>query len=252
MIYFPLSRWDDSDEFPVIPGTADLQEGMYLTKMIDTVTGDNRMKVFSPLGENTEQFAGISIAQRRSDTTETVVEEITFPALASEATTVAASLSAAPINPMTDVMVVSTTGGLEMVLGDANLGAVTANTGGWFNATGNVITAYEGWAGLTALVTYRKSVSADYYYKQFGDSYQGLLAQDITQTIGVMTRGVGFTSFFYTGDYWESYTGASVLKVAAGGILTMASGATGAIVNGNLEAAPTVDCPWLGVRFSTY
>jgi hypothetical protein len=248
MIYFPLSRWDDSDELEVIPGTADLQEGMYLTKKMDT--SDLKMKVFSPLGEAGEQFAGISIAQRRSDTTETVVEQIVFPALAEGATTVSASISAAPINPLTDVIVRSQGGALSMVLGDADTADVTAGTAGNFNTSGNVITAFSDWAGLTAYVTYRKSILLDTYYRQFGDPYQGLLAQDITNTIGVMTRGVVFSSYYYTGDNWESYTGASVLKIAAGGLLTIAEGAEGATVMGAVEQAPTIDVPWLGVRFS--
>jgi hypothetical protein len=110
---------------------------------------------------------------------------------------------------------------------------------------GQTLTFNASAAGQTVSVTYRYSLSIQQAEIFVGDGIAGGYSPSaVTNTVGVIERGIFFTSDFTTATYWGAGNVTNV-TLAAGGLFT--SGGAGASVPGTVYQIPTTDIPFLGL-----
>jgi hypothetical protein len=274
-LYLPLTSAEDTSVLPIMPNqTIELSEGMFINKATDLTDGKTKLVV--PLGESDSELScGIIIGYRETDADIPVVEELTF---GSSGALVTVTPQFTPLNPTTDVLVINQDRTLAFNLsavsgaavtsfaasGDTLLGLASANTEGYYNPATNQIVAYGPvWAGQTITVVYRRALNK-IWDKQFGNPYQGLMAQDVVGSAGFSILGVFYTTYFKTGDNWFNFSAGATLSgdgnpmvVAPGGYLTNANGAVGStllpdVLTGvvSIIDTPSCDMPYLGVRYT--
>ena len=102
-------------------------------------------------------------------------------------------------------------------------------------------------AGLTVVVTYRYALTVQQAELFVGDGVAGGYSPStVTGTVGVIERGVVFTSNFNTSVYWGAGNITNITG-ASGGLYT--SGGSGCAVTGTVYQIPTQDIPFLGIYF---
>jgi hypothetical protein len=222
MIYFPLSRFPDSSETVVAPGAVITAEGQALVR----APGAPASGVTPSMAANDEEiFAGFAIAGVSAApmplSYASKVEEFIVPAsgvVALAFTPVAGQLFA--FNVTTGLAIASPT------------------------IVGKTITGLT--AGNTVRVTYHYALSAVQARTLQGDVQPGGYAGSYVGQVGLIKRGVIFTSEFNASVNWAAATG---ITLAANGKISDQTG-TGAIINGYVVAVPSQETPFLGIEFS--
>lgn len=224
-LYLPNSKFVDSSEAAVAPGAVIQVEGLALVR----APGAPASGVMQSMAADaTEIFAGFSIA----------------------------GVSAAPfVSPYANKVENFTIGsagtavlGLTPVAGqimvyDNTTGAKVAISGG-VSLTGKVLAGLTN--GHSVTVTYKYALSVLQALALEGNQQPGGFAGAQVGQIGVIKRGVIYTSEFDASVNWAAATG---IKLAANGQVTDQTG-SGATIIGYVVAAPNSDCPYLGLEFS--
>ena len=222
MIYGPLSKYPDSAEAAVAPGVVILAEGLALVR----AAGAQSAGVLPSTGAGTDVFAGFSLAGTSaapfSEGFSNKVESFTVPAGG------AVTLQFTPV------------AGQVFVYNNTTGAAVGSPV-----VSGSQVTTLP--VGNSVTVTYKYSLSVVQARALYGDIQPGGYSGAYIGQIGLIKRGLIYTSEYDSSVDW---TAATAVKLAAGGILTNQTGTGVAIANALIVATPGVDVPYLGIEFS--
>lgn len=222
-------------EWALAAGQGAVEEGTGLVVQIEN--GVQKCKV-APGQSNDETFAGFAMNDGAAPTSTTFVQTFKVPANAPYEVTLAKTLIGEA--------------GVRLASG-ASLAKNAAAGDGQFNRTGNKLTFNAAQAGETVVVTGRHAPTAlEAAMSGIGGFIGGGSAVTaITGTTGVFMAGVIYFDNFEPTDNWGNVTAATVYKLKAGGIATIASGATGATIpKARVAHVPDADNPLLGLSFN--
>lgn len=219
--YLPFSKFVDSAESVVAPGAVILAEGQALVR----ASGAPAAGVLPSTGQASDIFVGFAIAGTSAapfpESYTNKVEEFTVPA---------SGIVTLQLTPVAG----------QVFIFDNTTGAP---------ATGTTVTG-KNISGLTpgddVVVTYKYAVSVVQLRALQGDVQPGGYVGAYVGQIGVIKRGLVYTSEFDASKNWSA---ATAIKLAANGQLTDQSGSGVAIV-GYVVATPNQDQPFLGIEFS--
>ena len=222
MIYFPLSRFPDSSETVVAPGAVITAEGQALVRAPGAPASGVTP---SMAADDTEIFAGFAVAGVSAAPLpllyESKVEEFVVPASG------VVTLAFTPVAGQLFAFNVTTSA------------AIASPT-----IAGKSITGLTG--GNTVRVTYKYAVTAVQARALQGDVQPGGYAGSYVGQVGLIKRGVIYTSEFDASVNWAAATG---ITLAPNGMITDQTG-DGAVINGYVIAVPSQETPYLGIEFS--
>jgi hypothetical protein len=101
-------------------------------------------------------------------------------------------------------------------------------------------------AGNSVRVTYKYALSAVQARALQGDVQPGGYAGEYVGQVGLLKRGIIYTSEFNAAVNWAA---ATEIKLGVNGIITDQTG-TGAAIKGYVVSVPNVETPFLGIEFS--
>jgi hypothetical protein len=230
MLELSFSRIQLSMEIPLSANSAALDEGTALEYVMNpNGNGQNVVQAGTGTANAVHAGAALSVFTRPS----TMVYVDVLPVGTNPYTVVLSQ------TPTAATVVTVTIGGVAYTYGAGTPGA----TG--FQVNGNVLTFNSAASGLTATVTYRYNITVAQAEMFVGDGVAGGYSPSaVTGTIGVIQRGVIFTSDFDTSKYCGAGN-VSNITVGAGGLYTV--GGAGAPVVGTVIQIPTGDIPFLGL-----
>jgi hypothetical protein len=218
MLYFPLTKPFDSSEVAVASGAVMTTEGQALIRAAT-------LGVTVSAGAAGEVFAGFSIigvsANPLTPAYNTKVETFTVPASG------IVSLAFAPV------------AGQVGVYDNTTSAQVAAPT-----VVGQTVTTLT--VGDIVTVTYRYALTVNQAKALVGDNQPGGYAGAVVAQVGVVKRGIVYTTEFDASKNWAA---ATAIKLAAGGQVTDQTG-TGVAIQGYVVEAPSVTNPYLGIEFS--
>jgi hypothetical protein len=221
MIYGPFSKYFDSAEAVVAPGAVIDAEGLVLVRAAAAQSAG----VMPSTGASSELFAGFSIAGTSAapflEGFANKQETLTVPASGT------VTLQFAPLANQTFVYDVST-------------GAAVASP----TVSGKNITGLS--AGDQVVVTYKYQLSVVQARSLQGDVQPGGYSGAYVGQIGLIKRGIIYTSEFDASKNWAAATS---VKSAAGGQVTDQSG-SGFTLPAQIIAVPTSEVTFLGLEFS--
>jgi hypothetical protein len=222
MIYFPLSKFIDSAETVVAPGAVITAEGQALVR----APGAPAAGVTPSMAADDEEiFAGFAVAGVSAAPLPLLytskVEEFVVPASG------AATLAFVPVAG-------------QLFAYNATIGAAIASP----TISGQMVTGLP--AGNTVRVTYKYALSAVQARNLQGDVQPGGYAGEYVGQVGLVKRGLIYTSEFNASVDWSA---ATEIKLAANGMITNQTG-TGVAIKGYVVAVPSVETPFLGIEFS--
>jgi hypothetical protein len=221
MIYGPFSKYVDSSEAQVAPGAVIDAEGLVLVR----AAGAQAAGVLPSTGGTAELFAGFSIAGTSAapflEGFTNKQETLTVPA------TGTVTLQFAPVANQTFVFDTTTNS------------AIATPTVSGKNITGLP-------AGDEVVVTYKYQLSVVQARSLEGDTQPGGYSGAYIGQIGLLKRGILYTSQFDASKNWAAATS---VKAAAGGQVTDQSG-TGITLPAQIIAVPTSEVTFLGLEFS--
>lgn len=221
MLYLPLSKFSDSAETVVAPGAVITAEGQALVRAV----GAPSTGVQPSAAGSSEIFAGFAFA----------------------------GLSAAPMAALyankVETFLVPFAGAVtlefapaagQLFVLDVTAGAQDSTV----SVTGKVLSGLV--AGNTVTVTYKYALTVIQSRALQGDVQPGGYAGASVGQIGLVKRGLIYTSEFNAGVNWAA---ATAIKLAANGQVTDQSG-SGATINGYVVSVPGEEVPFLGINFS--
>lgn len=220
-ISLPLSKIVDSTEMVVAPGALIQSEGQALVR----VASNQAAGVQPSTGNSSDKFVGFSFA----------------------------GTSAAPfiesLSNKVETYVASSTGTITLertpVSGQVSVFDNTANSAvSSPSVSGATISSLT--AGHTYTVTYKFAMTVLEAVGLYGDVQPGGYSGSLYGQVGVITRGLVYTSEFDASKNWAAATG---VKLAANGQLTDQTG-SGVAIAAQIEAVPNEDYPFLGLRIS--
>lgn len=222
-IAFALSKFELSSEVTSAPGVTILAEGQALVR----APGATAAGVMPSTGSTTtEIFCGFAVAGTSA---------APFP----EAYSNKVENFVVPASGIMTVQFVPVAG--QVFVYDNTTGAPLAFT----VSGGNKITVTTGF-GDSAYIAYRYSLTVTQRQAMFGNVQPGGYAGVYVNQIGVVTKGLVFTSEFDASVNWAA---ATAIKLGANGQLTDQSG-SGAAIPAYVVSLPTVDYPFLGLKIS--
>lgn len=222
MIYAPLSKYPDSSDTLVAPGVTISSEGLALVR----AQGAMSAGVLPSTGTSTDIFVGFSIA----------------------------GTSAAPFlegyQNKQETFVVPSTGIVTLqftpVSGQVFVFDTTTNTAVVSpTVVNNTVTTLT--AGDSVQVTYKYALTVLQARALQGDVQPGGYSGAYIGQIGLIKRGLIYTSNFDASVNWAAVTS---IKLAANGIVTGNAGSGNAIAGAVVIAVPGSDVPYLGIEFS--
>jgi hypothetical protein len=224
-IYLPLSKFRDSSEAVVAPGAVIQAEGMALVRN----NAAQAAGVLPSTGGNTDLFSGFSMAGTSAapfaENYFNKVEVLTV------ATNGSITLSLTPVSGQVSV--------LDTTTGTFYTGTITI--------TGSTLTGNPGFtAGDTVQVTYKYAVTNVQSVALWGNTIPGGYSGAYIGQIGLLKRGMIYTTQFDASKNWAVATG---VTLAANGQLTDQTG-SGVVVPAQIIAVPSVTIPYLGLEFS--
>jgi len=222
MIYGPLSKYPDSAEAAVAPGIVIFAEGLALVR----AKGAQAAGVMPSTGTAADVFAGFSLAGTSAapfaEGFTNKIESFVVPS------TGAVTLQFAPV-------------ATQVFVFDNTTDTAVANP----TVAGKQITGLD--AGDEVTVTYKYPLTVVQARALIGDIQPGGYSGAYIGQIGLIKRGLVYTSEFDSSKNWEAATD---VKLAAGGQLTDQSGTGPVVPNCMIVAVPGAEVPYLGIEFS--
>ena len=220
-ISLPLTKIVDSTEMVTAPGAIIQAEGQALVRAANNQAAGVQVSA----GTSGEKFVGFSFAGTSAAPFPEAITNRVETYVASAGGSI--KLSRTPIS------------GQVSVWNDTDGAAETGGT-----VTGDTISGLD--AGDTYTVTYKFSETVLEAVARQGDVQPGGYSGAIYGQIGVVTRGLIYTSEFDASVNWRA---ATAVKLGANGQLTDQNG-SGVDIGAQIEAIPGVEYPFLGIRFS--
>lgn len=221
MFYLPFSKFVDSSEAAVAPGAIIQAEGQALVR----VAGASAAGVLPSTGQSTDIFVGFAIAGTSA---------APFP----EAYTNKVEQFVVPSTGIVTLQLTPVAG--QVFVFDNTTGAPAISP----TVAGSSISGLV--SGDEVTVTYKYPVSVIQSRALQGDLQPGGYVGAYVGQIGLIKRGLVYTSEFDASKNWAAATS---IKLAANGQITDQSG-SGVIVPGYVVALPSQDEPFLGLEFS--
>jgi len=234
MMSVSRSRWLGIDSWagqPLYSLAPAIEEGMALCAVMEN--GFSCATILSSPGSS-DIFLGFAYNYYTRPTQLIAVETFTVPASPGPYTI---TLSNTPLNPTTGVLVKDASN---------NVFPYDSTPDGTdYNISGTTLTFNAADAGKVVTVTYAYSPSAAQIQYAFGDAFANASASAVTGTIGLIRRGLIYTTNF---DPVQDYLTNPTLRVQANGMVGV--GGSGPLVNGYVYEVPSADNPYLGINFS--
>lgn len=217
-----LSKFESSSEATVAPGAVILAEGQAMVR----APGATSLGVMpSTAATATEVFVGFAIAGTSA---------LPFPeAYTNKVITVTVPSTGIVTLPLTPVAG-------QIFAFDNTTGAVAT-----FTAAGAVLSGLT--AGDSVTFTFKYAMTVVQATALAGNVQPGGYAGAYVNQIGLVKRGLVFTSEFNVAANWAAST---AIKLAANGQITDQTG-TGATIQGAVVQLPSIEYPFLGIEFST-
>lgn len=223
MIYQPLSTYAVSKDEPLQPNTTVSASGQALVGgLVNGVYG-----VKPSTGAAGEKFIGFVLAQTSAapflQSTKVKVEETTLGPSG------VFTLALAPV-------------GGTLVAHNITTGATITPT----SVVGQVWTHAPS-AGADVRFTYTYALSVTQARAEFGDTQPGGFAGYMVKQVGCAAQGLIYTDQIDTAVNWALATG---VKLAASGKVSDQTHATGTTLDAVIVGVPSVDFPFLGIKFA--
>jgi len=260
MIDFVRSNFVDTAEYAIDPNAGVIQEGAAMMLQIADTNNSGLLTAIPSLAASTTAvFLGLAMSVFVNPATLPYVDNITIPASAPYT----ATLTNTPVAPTNANLTIVTAGKLTVagtvLTYNAGVGAAQ------FSVTGAVATFNSAQAGLTATISYQYTPTPAQLEFLQGDLYYGSnYPSATTGSIGVVRRGIIYTSMYDTSVDWTQENVSSYSIVGAGvstgtglppGTVTISG--TGVPIGGGSSApqasnayvthVPTNDIPFLGL-----
>ena len=234
------SRWMTLDSWggcPLYSLSQPVEEGMMLCGGVFE-NGQQAASVVAAPTAAANPFMGVAFSYYTAPNTLVAVETYTVPAAPGPYTV---AINSAALNPTTGISVKDNANG-TLYTYNATAGA------GNFQVSGNVLTFNAAQAGRSITVTYAYAPTVSQVQQAVGDGYIGSVKpSDVTGTIGLIRRGIIFTSNFNPGvDYSQP---GLTLYVGPNGIIDPTY-TTGPVIPGYVYGLPNADFATLGINFS--
>lgn len=224
MLYLPLSKFPDSAETVVAPGATIDAEGQALVRAPGAISTGVTPSMAASANEIFVGFAiaGVSAAPLIAPYA-AKVEEFVVPASGT------ITLAQTPVAG-------------QILVFNVGTNAVIAITGG-VTLVGKVLAGLP--VATTVRVTYKYALTVVQARALQGDVQPGGYAGAYVGQVGVVKRGLIYTSEFNASVNWAA---ATAIKLAANGQITDQTG-SGATIKGYVTSLPTQDVPFLGIEF---
>ena len=242
MLDLSLTKILLSQEMPLLLTSAAFGEGTGLefawgSSQSGTGTPTGAGNVVQPGSGSSAVYAGTAMSVFTRPSTgvwvDTLVVGSTTPTVTLSQVPTAASVISVTLSTVTGTQFTQTASGpssTQYVVGGTNNQTLTFNSSN---------------AGATVVVTYRYALTVQQAEMFVGDGVAGGYSpSSVTNSVGVIERGIVFTSDFNTAAYWGAGN-VSTVALASGGLYTI--GGSGASVSGTVYQVPTVDIPFLGL-----
>jgi len=225
MIYFPKTRATLSHEAVIAPGAVFTAQGQAAVRML----GATSQGVAPSTGvKANEIFVGFTMVQTSAypfrEDEQNKIEEYLVPAPG------IVTLSRIPKSAQ-DVFIYNNTDGVAIPV----TGAVTV--------VDDKVSGLP--PGVDVTITYKFVMSALEQRGTYGDIQPGGYSGDQLGQVGLVTRGIVYTSQFDAAADWSA---CKAIETAAGGYITCDKG-TGAAIDGWVVELPSSDIPYLGIEF---
>ena len=217
MLYMPKTRFAQSQNRTLAPGSALLDEGIALV----AAPGGT---VKAGTGLAAEKFVGFSVNQRGNLLTMPRIENV----VATSANYVH-KLNSTPL------------GGTLTVRNSVTNAVLVASTDYTLNVATNEVTLVD--SGISVSISYEYSPTVLEARAIQGDVQPGGTVPVNYQFTGVISKGDVYTSWFETADDWTNPN--AVIRVGANGKLTTQG--TGAVVDGYVIGVPSSEQTFLGI-----
>lgn len=231
MLDLSRCRIYDSIEFPLYNYATAFEDG---TPLAGLMNGGQMTAGTNGSPANTDLFLGVAYSTFTTPTSAVNVLEVTVPAAAPYTVTL-------PQTPNNGTIQVYYTANNTSLTSEATAAGVTA--AGEFNLTGAVLTFDSADAGAAVTVVYTYTPTVIQALSMVGTGVPGTVwPSNVTRSIGVIQRGLIFTTLFDTSVNWNTQTS---VKMANG--LFISGAGTGGSVNGYVYSAPSTSSPFLGI-----
>ena len=234
MLDLTRTRIYESEELPLNSYASQFEDG---TALNGTFNADGKMSAYvNGTPTNTDICLGVAMTTFTTPTYNVSVAEYTIPSASPYTLTL-------PFTPIAGTIQVYFTSNNTSLTSETTAAAVIAT--GEYNLTGATMTFFSADAGKTVMVVYKYSLTVVQAQALVGTGVPGgTWPSNVTGSIGVIQRGLVYTSMYDTSVNWATATTA---KVANG--MFIASSGTGASLASNCYIAqiPTVASPFLGV-----
>jgi hypothetical protein len=220
------------------------EEGQALVAVLDATTGEETVQV-SAGAAATEVFVGWSIRDNASNSTTSVVEELTIPAATPFTLTLANNNIVSGDGTGSTAQLYATADGTDLTNVDEG---AAGNEEIAINPATGVVTFNTLQAGQALVVQYRYNLTVAEARLKFFQRNINNEASTLFSQVGVgMGHGEIFTDQFDATIDWSA-AGMDV-ETGAGGIVT--NGGTGAVIDARVISVPNVNNPLLGLAFNT-
>ena len=184
-------------------------------------------------------FAGVAWGFFMRPSSAVFVDVLTVPTVSPYTVT----LSQSPNNLSAITVAVGTAPSNNATLYTQTSGTPTGNEYSIGGLTNQVLTFPSTSAGMSFVVTYSYNLTVLQAQSFTGDGYIANPPSNVTNSIGVIQKGIIFTSKFDTSVYWGNV---SSVNLGPNGIFT--SGGSGPAVNAIVYALPNTEVPYLGLN----
>lgn len=236
MINQGKTRWFNSLNHDVVTGSAVIQEGAVLTKVMEG--GVAKVRACNA----DERIYGFALHQRTVADKSTKVEDFVVPATLSQV------LAKAPVGGV--ALVKRTVAAGSGTVGVMTVVGVAPTTVDEVQLSDQTLTFHADASGDHIEVTYEHELTYAEHVRLVGEGVPGLLtAMQAIGSIGVITNGVVFTDQYDVTVDWATVDETKIVA-AAGGKLGYNATATAADARIFIESVPSVGNPFLGVRIA--
>jgi hypothetical protein len=232
MLDLTRTRIYDSIEYPLASYGNQFEDGTALCGTL--ASGQMSATVFGSASAS-NIFLGFAYSTFTTPATNSSVNTYTVPSSAPYTITL-------PQTPVAASVLVYYNSNNASFTSETTTSGVTA--AGTYNVTGAVVTFDSADAGATVTIVYTYNLTVIEALALVGTGVPGSVwPSNVTASIGVIQRGVVYTSIFDTSVNWNTQTS---MVVGANGVITSASN-VGAPVSGYVYEVPSVSSNFLGV-----
>jgi hypothetical protein len=232
MLDLSRTRIYDSIEYSLASYASQFEDG---TGLVGSIASGTMSATVNPTPTNNDIFLGFAYSTYTTPTTNSFVNTFTVPTSAPYTITL-------PNTPIASSTLVYYAANNASLTSETTTGAVTA--AGEYNLTGAVLTFDSADAGASVVVVYTYNLTVIQALSLVGTGVPGSVwPSNVTDSIGVIQRGLVYTSIFDTSVNWNTQTS---VKCGTNGMIISGAG-VGAPISGYVYEVPSVSSNFLGI-----